>query len=326
MQRQAAPSVAQRCLRTAMAVVPRPIRAPAVPRLPPPRSAAASADTGAGAAAFVSNVLATALPPAAPPALLAPAALYDQVVQAGARKAQLPLAKAFAMALLAGAYICFGGLLSYTLLNSMPGLLASSPGLAKLLAAAVFPFGLALIIICGGELFTSNTAFLAVAVYEGKAKWSDVLVRWAVVYAGNLVGCLAMVAAVGATGLMAANTVLPAMAVAKTSLPLAQVLARSVLCNWLVCLAVWTATASGSLPGKLMGIWLPITAFVTVGLEHSVANMFIIPMGMMLGAPVSPLTFLTANLLPVTLGNLVAGALCVGGMYSVCFGKLGQGL
>ncbi|GIM00402.1 hypothetical protein Vretimale_5171 [Volvox reticuliferus] len=204
--------------------------------------------------------------------------------------------------------------------------MASNPGLAKLLAASVFPMGLALIIICGAELFTGNTALLTAAAYEGEAKWRDVLVRWAVVYAGNLVGSLGMVAAVFATGLMATNTVLPALAVAKTSLPLGQVVVRSILCNWMVCLAVWMAIAASTLPGKLMGLWLPVTAFVTVGLEHSIANMFVIPMGMALGAPVSVATFLTANLIPVTLGNMIAGVVCTAGMYSVCYGRLGERL
>ncbi|EFJ43209.1 hypothetical protein VOLCADRAFT_66209, partial [Volvox carteri f. nagariensis] len=260
------------------------------------------------------------------PALLAPAAIYAAAVKGGSIKAQLPLAKAFALAILAGVYISFGGLLSFTLLNFMPGLMSSNPGLAKLLSASVFPMGLSLILICGAELFTGNTALLPAAVYEGQAAWGDVLSRWLVVYAGNLVGCLGMVAAVYGTGLMAANTVLPALAVAKTSLPLGQALIRSVLCNWMVCLAVWMATAATSLPGKLMGLWLPVTAFVTVGLEHSIANMFVIPMGMALGAPVSIATFLTANLIPVTLGNMIAGALCTAGMYCLCYGRLGEKL
>ncbi|PNW76274.1 hypothetical protein CHLRE_12g541200v5 [Chlamydomonas reinhardtii] len=102
-----------------------------------------------------------------------------------------------------------------------------------------------------------------------------------------------------------------------------QVLVRSVLCNWLVCLAVWMALAANNLPGKLMGMWMPVTAFVTVGLEHSIANMWVIPIGMALGAPVSAGAFLTANLIPVTLGNVFAGAVLTAGSYSLAFGRLG---
>eukprot|EP00198_Chlamydomonas_reinhardtii_P004731 XP_001694067.1 nitrite transporter [Chlamydomonas reinhardtii] len=261
--------------------------------------------------------------PAPPAPLLPPASIYTAAVAAGTLKCKIPLGKAFVLAVLAGAYLGFAGLLSFTLLNTVPGLLSTNPGLAKLLAAAVFPLGLALITICGGELFTGNTALMPAAVYEGKATWGEVLPRWAVVYLGNLLGCLAMVVAVVATGLVGSNHVLPGLAVAKTSVPLGQVLVRSVLCNWLVCLAVWMALAANNLPGKLMGMWMPVTAFVTVGLEHSIANMWVIPIGMALGAPVSAGAFLTANLIPVTLGNVFAGAVLTAGSYSLAFGRLG---
>ncbi|GFR49573.1 hypothetical protein Agub_g11620 [Astrephomene gubernaculifera] len=316
----------------------RPVGAP-LRRVPAPSKAIAESATSNGApvpqaqAAPVQPVAPAAPAPAPAPAgptqttqILAPAAIYAAAAAAGAYKSKISLPKAFVMGILAGVYIGFGALLSFTLLNYMPGLVSSNPGLAKLIAAAVFPMGLALIIVCGAELFTGNSALMTAALLEGKANFSDVLVRWVVVYAGNAVGCLAMAAAVAATGLWSANTVIPALAVAKSSLPVAQALVRSVLCNWMVCLAVWMALSASSLPGKLMGLWLPITAFVTVGLEHSIANIFIIPMGMMLGAPVSVGQFLTANLLPVTLGNFIAGAVCTAGLYSICFGKLGANL
>ncbi|KAG2492757.1 hypothetical protein HYH03_008922 [Edaphochlamys debaryana] len=264
--------------------------------------------------------------PAPIPALLAPAAIYLGNAKKGAEKAELSIGRSFVMAFLAGVYIGFGALLSFTLLNSVPGLLSTNPGLAKLVAASVFPLGLSLIIICGAELYTGNTAMLPAAVYEGYIDWGRVLNRWLVVYTGNLVGCLFMVWAINATGIMAGNTVLQNLAVAKTSLPLDKVLIRSILCNWLVCLAVWMASAASTLPGKLMGLWLPITAFVTVGLEHSVANMFVIPMGIALGAPVSAGAFLVNNLIPVTIGNTIAGAICTAGLYALCYGKASQSL
>ena len=95
------------------------------------------------------------------------------------------------------------------------------------------------------------------------------------------------------------------------------------LCNWLVCIAVWQATAAQTLGGKAIGVWLPISAFVAMGLEHCVANMFMIPCGIMLGADLSVSQFLFNNLLPVTIGNTLAGALFVGTAYSAAYGKLG---
>ena len=111
-----------------------------------------------------------------------------------------------------------------------------------------------------------------------------------------------------------------------TMRPMLQAFARGVLCNWLVCAAVWMANACSSATGKAIAIWFPISAFVAMGLEHSVANMFTVPLGIALGAEVSFTHFLTANLLPVTLGNTVAGVACMGLTYSLLYGKAGKDL
>ena len=103
-----------------------------------------------------------------------------------------------------------------------------------------------------------------------------------------------------------------------------QAFTRGMLCNWLVCLAVWQANAANTLGGKFVGVWLPISAFVAMGLEHCVANMFMIPCGMSLGANVTTYEFLVNNLIPVTLGNTVAGATFVGTAYSLAYGSLGK--
>ena len=103
-----------------------------------------------------------------------------------------------------------------------------------------------------------------------------------------------------------------------------QAMTRGMLCNWLVCIAVWQANAASTLGGKAIGVWLPISAFVTMGLEHSVANMFLIPCGMSLGANVTTQEFLVNNLIPVTIGNTLSGALFVGTAYSLAYGRLGD--
>ena len=105
-----------------------------------------------------------------------------------------------------------------------------------------------------------------------------------------------------------------------------QAFSRGILCNWLVCAAVWMANACSSAAGKAVAIWFPISAFVALGLEHSVANMFMVPLGIALGAKVSFSHFLTSNLLPVTLGNTVAGVACLGLTYSLMYGKAGKDL
>ena len=105
-----------------------------------------------------------------------------------------------------------------------------------------------------------------------------------------------------------------------------QAFSRGILCNWLVCAAVWMANACSSATGKAVAVWFPISAFVALGLEHSVANMFMVPLGIALGANVSFSHFLTSNLLPVTLGNTVAGVACLGLTYSLMYGKAGKDL
>merc|ERR1712070_240586 len=115
-----------------------------------------------------------------------------------------------------------------------------------------------------------------------------------------------------------------AVAAAKTSLSFKAAFVRGVLCNWLVCMAVWMASMAKDLPGKIVAIWFPISAFVALGLEHSVANMFIVPLGMMNGAAVTWKAFLMKNLLPVTLGNIIGGAVCVAAFFSYAYGSLGK--
>ncbi|KAK9907455.1 hypothetical protein WJX75_004026 [Coccomyxa subellipsoidea] len=170
--------------------------------------------------------------------------------------------------------------------------------------------------MCGAELFTGNTALVTASVFEGKASLGQLAKNWFFSYLGNFAGSLLMVYLVVSTGLLA--TAAGPLNVAAFS--------RGILCNWLVSAAVYMANAASSAPGKAVAVWFPISAFVALGLEHSVANMFMVPLGIALGAKVSFATFLTANLLPVTLGNIVGGVVCIAMVYAICYGKMGQSL
>eukprot|EP00879_Flechtneria_rotunda_P001112 GHRR01001254.1.p1 GENE.GHRR01001254.1~~GHRR01001254.1.p1 ORF type:complete len:333 (+),score=143.33 GHRR01001254.1:110-1108(+) len=259
------------------------------------------------------------------PALLSPAEAYQYVAKDGAKKAAMSPFKTFVMALYAGAYIAFGGFLGLAVVNGCPALVQSNPGLAKLLFALVFPVGLTLNTLHGTELFTGNTMKLPAAIYEGKTNLNGLIKNWFWSYSGNFVGSLLFVAAVVASGVLTAGASYPIKtAVAKASLPWAQAFIRAVMANWLVCMAVWSSGAASSLPGKVMGIWPPIAAFVAIGLEHSVANMFLIPLGIALGADITFSHFLTNNLVPVTLGNIVGGLVFMATSSSIFFGSLGK--
>ncbi|KAF5831633.1 nitrite transporter NAR1 [Dunaliella salina] len=268
-------------------------------------------------------------PPSPPPlstSVQAPGANFNAITNTGAAKAALPEWKSLLGGVLAGAYISFGCFLSLSVGGSIPGIATSNPGLQKLIMAMLFPVNLMMVTLCGAELYTGNTAVVSVAMFEGKAKVSQALKGLFYSFLGNWIGCFGVAAAVAATGLMAANPLPAAVAVAKTSLDPQTAIVRAILCNWLVCLAVWMASSASSLPGKVLGLWPPVVAFFAIGLEHSIANMFIISLGIMLGAKVTFAQLWTSNLLPVTFGNTVAGVLCVALPYALLYGTLGQRL
>ena len=257
-----------------------------------------------------------------------PAEMAKRVESAGVGKANLDTATMFVLAMLAGAFIALGAMF-YTFVVHNSSL---SLGLSQLLGGLVFCLGLILVIIAGAELFTGNN-LIVMAYVSGDIKLSQLLRNWVIVYAGNFVGALIMVtlvyfsnhwafADVGVKALMIANK--------KVSMPFMEALSKGVLCNVLVCLAVWLCFAGRSVTDKILAIVFPITAFVALGFEHSVANMYFIPAGLLLSAdpammalldPSTDLTQLTVkgllvnNLLPVTIGNIIGGGFFVAIVY-----------
>ncbi|KAK9840212.1 hypothetical protein WJX74_005559 [Apatococcus lobatus] len=262
--------------------------------------------------------------PVAVQSVLSPQQVYDKAVETGEAKANGPFAKTFVSAVLAGAYVGFGAMLALSIGGNCPDMAASNPGLQKMVFGAFgLPVGLLMVLVCGAELFTSNAAMVPAAVYERRARLAQLARNWAIAYSGNMVGALMLVGIAAVAGIFHdAPSGAMYYATYKTSHSFLETFGRGILCNWLVCLAVWQATAANTLGGKAIAVWFPISAFVAMGLEHSVANMFIIPMGMAAGADVTVSQFLWNNLLPVTLGNIVAGTTFVAGAYSCIYGTL----
>jgi formate transporter len=256
----------------------------------------------------------------------------------GVRKAHMPFAPMFLLAVLAGAYIAMGALFTAV---ATTGSSALPYGVAKVVAGVAFSLGLILVVVAGAELFTGN-ALLVLAWVSEKVPFRLVARNWAIVYLGNFVGALATVALVflsdehmmghGAVGLNALE-----IANAKCALTPVVALTRGIYCNALVCLAVWLTYSCRTTGDKILAIIFPITAFIAAGFEHCVANMYIIPMGLLIKGFAQPdfwwvsgsgpdafpaLTwsnFLVANLLPVTIGNIVGGSLFVGAIYWVIY-------
>lgn len=263
-----------------------------------------------------------------------PAQMAARVEKAGIVKGNLDFLSMFTLSVLAGAFIAFGAVLyTYVIHDS-----SLSMGLTKLLGGMVFCLGLILVIVAGAELFTGNN-LIVMACVSRRITIQRLLRNWIIVFCGNFVGSLFVMwlvsqsgqwtssgSAVGVKALMIAN--------GKVNLTFVEALSRGILCNILVCLAVWLCFSCRSVTDKVLAVIFPITAFVALGFEHSVANMYFIPAGLLLKqnpqvlsaaerilgqAPeLSGLTvygFLVRNLLPVTVGNIIGGGLLVGIIY-----------
>lgn len=233
-------------------------------------------------------------------------------------KTALPLGRMFLLACLVGAFVALAGVASTAAAATV-----GDPSLAKLVSGCVFPAGLAMVIVAGSELFTGNNLMI-MGVLSRVISARRMLRNWGVVYLGNFVGA-ALVAALcvlghvfaAFDGRLAASVI--SIAQAKASLSFGDAFVRGILCNFLVCIAVWMASAAKSVPGKILAVFFPIMTFVVAGFEHSVADMYYLTAGLLTAAQTSAaaagLTWgraLLGNLLPVTLGNLVGGVFLVG--------------
>ncbi len=233
-----------------------------------------------------------------------PKQIAENYIDTGAAKAEQPKGRMFLLAVLAGMFIALAGV-------------AASIGTAlagKLAGACIFPTGLAMVIVAGSELFTGNS-LMVIPLLEKRITAGKMLAAWAVVYLGNMAGgVLTAALAVVSGALDGCAEAVVSTAVTKCSLSFGAAFARGVLCNILVCTAVWMTMAAKDVTGKIAGLYLPVMAFVLCGFEHSIANMFYVPAGLFtllrLGeaGAVSWGGFFLKNLLPVTLGNIVGGA------------------
>jgi len=249
----------------------------------------------------------------------------------GVKKTQGSFITLLIMGILAGVYIAFGAQLATIVGHDISQYLGV--GIAKLVIGSVFSVGLMLVVIAGAELFTGNNLIM-LSVLNKKASMGSLLRNWGIVYFANLIGSLLIVLLIHYSGLLNVNggavgAKAVATASAKVNLDFLQAFTRAILCNWLVCLAVWLAVAAKSVIGKIFACFFPIMAFVASGFEHSVANMYFIPIGILnkgmaaVGMDVSNLNLggFISNLIPVTLGNIVGGAFFVATLYYFVFLK-----
>ncbi|NOH16844.1 formate/nitrite transporter family protein [Clostridium cochlearium] len=265
---------------------------------------------------------------------LTPEEIANTTVEVGIKKTNLSFTHQLILGILAGAFIAFASegsnMAAFNLFRK-----PETYGLGKTMAGLIFGTGLMLVILAGGELFTGN-ALIIISVLEKKVKLREMLRNWCTVYIGNLIGSLLIVFMMVQSGLfnsgangLGGETI--KIAAYKVNLPFMSALYLGIMGNWIVCLAVWLAFAAKSMTGKILGIFFPIWLFVTSGFEHSIANMYYIPAGILAKSNINWVTashvtseklgtlnwnsFIFNNLVPVTIGNIIGGTIFVGVVY-----------
>jgi formate/nitrite transporter len=263
---------------------------------------------------------------------LLPPEMARRAEEIGAAKVAMDPLRVFVLAVLAGAFIALGAVFATVALS---GVEAAPWGPIRVLAGVAFSLGLVLVVVGGAELFTGNN-LIVMAWAAGRIRTGSLALNWAIVYAGNFVGALSIAVLLAGAGTYrlgagAYGTAALEIASAKLALSPREAIALGVLCNVLVCLAVWLSYSARTTADRILAVVTPIIAFVAAGFEHSVANMYFVPFGLLVGA-VDPefvaahgltgqadaltwLAFVWRNLIPVTVGNVLGGAVLVGAVY-----------
>lgn len=263
--------------------------------------------------------------------MLKPGELCDASIGSGCGKAKLTALQQLVLGILAGAFIAVGGVVSSVVSHSI-----TNVGVSKFVGGAVFPVGLILVVICGAELFTGN-CLMVVPLADGKINIKEMLKNWVVVYIGNFIGSILIAFLVFQAGVFTLNSgklggVVIKVASTKGNLSFGTAFASAIMCNFLVCLAVWGASAAKDVISKVIIIWFPIMTFVTCGFEHCVANMYFLTAGIFAksnpafvkASGISPdkmidVPHMIQNLIPATLGNIVGGSILVGLAYYLAY-------
>ena len=263
--------------------------------------------------------------------IFSPTEITDNYMKASVGKAESPAWRLFILAVAAGLLIGLGGVTSSTAAHAL-----DNAGMVRLVSGLIFPVGLMMVILMGTELFTGN-ALMITAALDGRITWGRLLRNWGIVFAGNLVGAVALAACMAFFGQLNIGggdlAVYTAMVgAAKSSMPWMNAFVLGIFCNLMVCIAVYQANTAQDTAGRILGIFFPIMGFVLAGFEHCVADMYYVPAGIFAymnpaytsmidaaGINTALLTFgdfIAANLIPVTLGNIVGGVLVGATMYA----------
>ncbi|NLN06863.1 MAG: formate/nitrite transporter family protein [Firmicutes bacterium] len=245
---------------------------------------------------------------------LSPGKICEAWIETGFKKGTSPAVKLLLLGILGGLFIGLGGhgnIVANSFISSL------DPGLARLAGAAVFPVGLMLVILAGAELFTGNN-LMTLAVANRRISPAQLLKNWVIVYIGNFIGAVLLALLLSKTSIYGSEAIIDkavAIASGKLGQTFLQALISGIFCNILVVLACWMQAGAKEMAGKIFAIWFPIMLFVFSGFEHSIANMFFLPLARFLGADIGWGQVWSANLIPVTIGNILGGAVFIPFIY-----------
>lgn len=254
-----------------------------------------------------------------------PYEIADLFANSSKAKAETPFKKFALLAILGGIFIALGGLLTIAVAGGMLELSQTNIGLVKFTAGALFPVGLIMVSVAGADLFTSDCAGMTLATLQKKSLVKDLIKVWVLAYLFNFVGtqfvAYFLTHKTGVINTPYYHAYLFSLAESKLSNPFDKTFIKGIGANMLVCLGTWMGFAGKDIISKAIGIWIPVMLFVTLGYEHSIANMFFIPTAMYEGANISWGSFIINNLIPATLGNIAGGALFIGLIYGYIYNK-----
>lgn len=248
-----------------------------------------------------------------------PKEITQEFAASGIYKSYLPTVKFATLAILGGVFIAFGGLLSVMVAGGIPGIGETNPGLVKFVAGALFPVGLIMVSITGADLFTSDCAAFTYPLLQRKIKIGSycrlLLFSYLFNFVGTQIVAFLLSFEVGLLSKEPWQAYLYNYSEAKVNQDFLKVFIKGIGANWLVCLGMFMGYSAKDIMGKCVAIWIPVMLFVTLGYEHSIANMFFIPAAIYSGADILWSDFIVQNLIPATIGNFVGGGVFVGCIY-----------
>ncbi len=250
---------------------------------------------------------------------LTPAEIAEATITTGVKKANQSTLNMLLLGIFAGVYISLGAHADITIMQTFKHI---DVGVMKFLGGAVFPIGLVLVLIAGGELFTGN-CLMTMALVDKKITFRQMLKNWTLVYIGNFIGAILLVLTLIKVGAYHEGTPTAELAISiatgKTTYSFSQIFLKGIFANVLVVLAVWIAYGAQDITSKIIGMWFPVMTFVMLGFEHSIANMFFLPLARYIGFDITWAQIWTKNIIPATLGNIVGGAIIIPLTYYVVY-------